>query len=84
MIYPDVSAEAWAKKWGLQILEGKAHPCGCLLRSDKPFRDKDYVGLEAGKCCDKGLTTCSSVRPVSKSETAAWDNALSGYMEGDK
>ena len=80
MIYPDVSADEWAKKWGLKIIESKAYPCGCLLRADRPFRDKDYVGLEARKCCDNAQSTCMCARAVSRKEIAEWDAALGGFV----
>ena len=83
MIYPEVDAATWCKKYPLlKVLESICDGCSSRTKTTKAFLSKDYVGLQAPPCpCGKGRHTSMFIIPIGKKEIEAWDNALNGFLD---
>lgn len=60
MLYPQVDAEVWAKRYGLTIRHVVCHKCGFTARTDIPYAHDRVRGLHTGlHGC--GILTAASV-----------------------
>jgi hypothetical protein len=57
VIYPDVSVQAWSKRWGVDPTEGICK-CGKKHKATKPFLSLKCVGFVSEKC------DCGVLEPV--------------------
>lgn len=80
MIYLDVNLDVWLQKYpDLKVVEGLCNNCGAVLKSERPFITKEYVGLTSDNCreCSSSSHKAMTFISYDKSKVDEWNKLLS-------
>ena len=80
MIFPNIDARAWMKKYPtLEQVEGECIDCATKLVANKPFLSTDYAGLISEPCnCGSTRSGCRSSVTRTAEAHASWQSAMNG------
>lgn len=81
MIYPDISLKEWRLKYpALEIVKTKCHKCRKSMITNKPFIEKDWIGLVSSDCsCGTKAISVSIINPKSVDLVEKFNNFFNKF-----
>lgn len=78
MIPAGMTIKEWLKRYPeLDLLNSKCNACNQPMTECKPFRDRNYAGIESLPCkCGKNFNKWSSAVTITKEEHERWNKIL--------